>query len=370
MDLEGLFIVWGAFQGSRRSEQIAKIFNFDIEYVYFTTRQGLLYAPFKYAYQAIAMLMLLARRRPDIVFIQNPPTFAPLFVYLYSLMFGAQFIIDTHTGALIYPQWQWTLPLQRFLSRRALTTILTNDYLARQVKGWGANAFVLEDPPMVIEISKSMSLEGDTFKVVMISVAYPDEPVAEVVKVARNLPDIDFYITGDFSISNHFQNVVANAPTNVHFIGFLKEDYFALLEAVDVVVCLTTDDHTFQSGANEALWLGKPLITSNWPVLREYFNQGTIHVENTVEAIQQGLLEMQKNLLDFQAGMLALQEERRHQWNKKAEALLLLIQQNRSSTAKVSTLLIIGRIAFVFFLALMVIYKQFIRRCKTDRDKN
>lgn len=326
MDLKELFIVWGAFQGSRRSEQLAKKFNIDIKYIYFTTKQGLLYAPFKYAYQAIATLILLARQHPDVVFIQNPPTFAPLFVYLYCLLFGKRFIIDTHTGALIYPQWKWTLPLQRFLSHRALTTILTNEHLAQEVAAWGANSFVLEDPPMVIEIPKPMILKDSSLNVVMVSVAYPDEPVAEMVEVARNLPEMDFYITGDFTNSIYFQDAVRNAPANVHFTGFLREDYFALLEAVDVVVCLTTDDHTFQSGANEALWLGKPLITSDWPILRRYFNKGTLHISNTVEDIQQGLLEIQKNLANFQADILALQEERRRQWYEKAEALLDLIQ--------------------------------------------
>jgi glycosyltransferase involved in cell wall biosynthesis len=333
MGLKGLFVVWGAFQGSRRSDQITKRLGIDLEYVYFTTKQGLLYAPFKYAYQAIATLVLLARRRPDVVFIQNPPTFAPLFVYLYSLVFGKKFIIDTHTGALVYPQWQWTLPLQRFLSSRALTTILTNEHLAREVASWGADSFVLQDPPMTFEVPEPMTLKESALNVVMVSVAYPDEPVAEMVQAARDLPDMDFYITGDFTNSTYFQDVVRDSPPNVHFTGFLREDYFALLAAVDVIVCLTTDDHTFLSGSNEALWVGKPLITSDWPVLRGYFNRGTIHVDNTVDSIRQALLEIEESYSDFQAGMLALQEERRREWYERAEALLDLIRRNMSQSS-------------------------------------
>jgi glycosyltransferase involved in cell wall biosynthesis len=332
MGLKGLFVVWGAFQGSRRSEQIAKRFNIDIDYVYFTTKQGLLYAPIKYAYQAIATLVLLARRRPDVVLVQNPPTFAPLFVYLYSLVFGKKFIIDTHTGALIYPQWQWTLPLQRYLSSRALTTVLTNEHLAQEVASWGVNSFALPDPPMTFEIPEPMTLKESALNVVMVSVAYPDEPVAEMVQVARDLPDMDFYITGDFTNSTYFQDVVRDAPSNVHFTGFLREDYFALLAAVDVIACLTTDDHTFLSGANEALWVGKPLITSDWPVLGSYFDKGTIHVDNTVDSIRRALLEIKKRYSDFQAGMLALQEERRREWYEKAEAFLDLIQRDISQS--------------------------------------
>jgi glycosyltransferase involved in cell wall biosynthesis len=328
MGIDALFLVWGAFHGSRRSEQIAKRLGIDIEYVHFTTKKGLLYAPFKYTYQAIATLALLVRRRPDVVFIQNPPTFAPFFVYLYCLMFGAKFIIDTHTGALIYSQWRWTLPLQRFLSRRALTTILTNEHLSQEVASWGAKSFVLEDPPMVIDTPKKMFLKQNIFNVVMICVADPDEPVAEVIEVARKLPDMDFYITGDFQNNRYFKNVVRNAPANVHLTGFLREDYFALLKAVDVIICLTADDHTFQSGANEALWLGKPLVTSDWHILRRYFSQGTVHVDNKETGIRHGLQQIQRNYSDFQAGMLALQDERRPQWYEKAEGLLNLIQQH------------------------------------------
>jgi len=319
-DLKGLFVVWGPLQGSRRSEQIAKKFKIDIEYIYLTRKTGLLYAPFKYAYQAVATLSLLFQRRPDLVFIQNPPIFGALFVYFYCLFFGAQFVIDTHTGALLYPQWQPTIPLQQFLARRALATIVTNKYLAEKIASWNASIFVLEDPPM--------TLPHNGLKVVMVSVAYPDEPVAEMVEVARHLPEMTFYITGDFSKSRYFAETVRTAPANVHFTGFLREGYFALLAAADVIVCLTKDDYTFQSGANEALWLGKPLITSDWPVLRDYFNKGTLHVDNSVEGIEQALGEMAENLAAFQADMAILQQECRAQWSEKAQALLALIQQN------------------------------------------
>lgn len=331
--LKGLFIVWGGpNQGSRRSEQIAKKFNIPFEYVYLTTKKGLLYAPFKYAYQAFSTLLLLVHHRPHVIFIQNPPSIGPLFVYLYCLIFNAEFIIDSHTGALIYPQWRLTLPLQRFLSRRALTTILTNDYLAQEVASWGAHSFVLEDPPMEIEIPKPMNLKESTLNVAMICVADPDEPVAEVLEVARNLPEMDFYITGDFKKNSYFKHTIRSAPPNVHFTGFLHEDYFALLEAVDVVVCLTEDDHTFQSGANEALWVGKPLITSDWPILRRYFSRGTIHANNTAKGIRQALLEIQKNLHSYRVAIISLQERRRSQWYEKVQALLHLIQQHTSTT--------------------------------------
>jgi glycosyltransferase involved in cell wall biosynthesis len=327
---KGIFIIWGAFQGSRRSEHLAKHFNIELEYIYCTNKQGLIYTPIKYIYQAIVTILLLFKRRPDVVFIQNPPTLAPVFVYVYCLILKKKFIIDTHTGALIYSQWKWTIPIQKFLTRRAITTLLTNENLANQVSSWKANSFVLEDPPIVTTAIKRKELKSCDLKIIVVGVGYIDEPIREIIDVARNLSNMDFYITGDFRKNKFFNDILYNAPLNVYFTGFLKEGYFALLEAADVIVCLTKDDNTFQSGANEALWIGKPLITSDWPILREYFNKGTIHVDNSIESIQEALIDMQKNLFNFKKDMISLQDEKRRLWHDKAKRLLDLIKNTKT----------------------------------------
>ena len=61
--------------------------------------------------------------------------------------------------------------------------------------------------------------------------------------------------------------------------GFLDYNiYLDLLQKVDVIMDLTTDDKTMLSGAFEAVALEQPLITSDWIPLRRYFNKGTIYV--------------------------------------------------------------------------------------------
>lgn len=324
MKFKGLFLVWGPRRGSQRSQQLAQKFGLEIEYVYLTTKQGLLYAPFKYIYQGLATWMLLARRRPQVVFIQDPPIIGPLFVYLFSLFFGTKFIIDSHTESIEDAEWQWAAPLYRFLARRALTAIVTNEPLKEKLATWQVNAFVLPDPPMRLAIPQEMSLQPSALNVVMICMGDLDEPVVEMAQVARSLPEMTFYITGNCEAA--FPEVVHNAPANVHFTGYIKEDFFPLLKAADVVACLTTSNYTFLSGANEALWVGKPLLTSNSPVLKRYFTQGAVHVNNTVEDIRQGLLTMQQQLPDFQRGIQALQQQRQPEWYQQAQALIQLIQ--------------------------------------------
>lgn len=326
--IKAVYLIWGAPYGSHRSRLMGEQLGTDVYYVYATPKQGCYIAPFKYFLQTIMTSALLLRHPYQLIFVQDPPIFAVLPVYFCCLFSKARFIIDSHTDALQASWWRWTLPLHRYLERRAITTVVTNDQLRETIEGWGAHSLTLEDPPAEFRISKSITLPKSTLNLVMVSTADYDEPIREVVEAARRLQDIDFYITGNFAHSRHHQGVVESAPQNVHFTGYLHEDYFALLDAADVIMCLTTEDNTFLSGNNEALWLGKPLITSDWPLLRRYFSRGTIHVDNSVEQIYQSVLQVHKHLSEYQEEMVLLQAERRRGWWARVDQLLNLIQNS------------------------------------------
>lgn len=321
--IKTLFLVWGAPHGSQRSAQLAELLGMDLKQVYLISQQGKLYALFKYVYQFFATLIFLFRTRYRLIFIQDPPIFAALPVYLYRLVSGASFVIDAHTPPLLSPLWAWTLPLHRFLSRRAVTTLVTNEYLKQLVETWGAPAFVLEDPPLTFGPLPLPTLQSGALNIVMVSSASPDEPVREVMTVARTLPDVHFYITGDYARLRP-RVLTEDVPPNVHFTGYLREEFFPLLAAADVIMDLCTEEYQFLSGANEALWLGKPLITSQGPVLENYFNQGTVHVDNTADGIRAGVTLVQANLEALQAKMRALQEIRYREWWEKASILITL----------------------------------------------
>jgi glycosyltransferase involved in cell wall biosynthesis len=326
LGIRTLFLIWGAPQGSHRSELISKQLGADVKYIYATTRRGRYIAPSKYFAQLLMTLVFLIRHRYQLVFVQDPPIFAVLSVYLYSLLSNARFIIDSHTDALQAPFWEWTLPLHRFLERRAITTIVTNDQLRELVESWDTHGFTLADPPAQFDIAQPTVLPDSALNIVMVSTADYDEPVKEVLQVAHDLPNVDFYITGDFTRTEYHQAILESAPNNVHFTGYLREGYFALLDAADVIMCLSTEDNTFLSGDNEALWLGKPIITSDWPLLRQYFDRGTIYVDNTVESIRQAVMTMLDSLPEYQAEIRALQQVRRQEWWGKANQLVELIQ--------------------------------------------
>jgi hypothetical protein len=93
--------------------------------------------------------------------------------------------------------------------------------------------------------------------------------------------------------------------------------YIGLLRTVDAILVLTTRDHTLQLGGCEAVSVGKPLIVSDWPYLRQFFSKGAVYVSNTAEGIYRGMCQMQQQQHQMQQGVLDLRRENRQEWEAR-----------------------------------------------------
>lgn len=320
-----LFLVWGPPSHGPRSQVFARELGIqELHFVYSTMRRGLLSAFVKYPPQAVKTLLLLFSKKPKLVIVQSPPSFAVFFVYLYCAMTGGKYIVDAHSAAFsrvwIRPLW-----LTKHLARKAMTTIVTNQYFHQMIQSWGANSFVLHDIPTIFPRSLDPYSVIGEFNVVVINTFSPDEPLKEILSAAALVPDVQFYITG--RIRNAPVGVIERATSNVIFTDFLPNDtYYSLLNSVQAVMCLTTRDHTMQRGACEALWMGKPIVTSDWKLLHEYFREGTVHVKNSADDIVNGIQEMKANHRNYEKGIVTLQSDRRQEWQEKIAALIGLIE--------------------------------------------
>lgn len=350
-----LFLVWGPPSHGPRSRVFARELGIRrLHFVYSTMRRGLLVAPVKYSYQTIATLRLLWRLRPELIFVQSPPSLAVLVVYLYCRLRNSHYIVDAHSDAFTSPFWSRPVWLQRLLARRAVTTIVTNQHFQQLIRRWGAHAFILRDIPTRFPDRDGFPVEGQ-FNVVVVNTFAEDEPLAEILQAAealghapspangKPLPDaeggpdasdgsagIHFYITGKTSRApQQLAGYIAGGaqrPPNVHFTGFLPDDdYYALLNSADAVMCLTTRNHTMQRGACEALSLGRPIITSDWPLLKSYFARGTVHVDNSVNGIRAGVLEMAAKYERYCIGIRELQKDQMQEWHDKMILLNALV---------------------------------------------
>lgn len=241
----------------------------------------------KYLAQMVQTLSILLRNRPDVVFVMSPSVFATIPVYLHCKVFGARYVIDAHTGAFDHPMWQKVMFLQKFFCRNAILSIITNRGIAEILEGWGAKYLIIPDIPIQCEAARLPDLKGKN-NVTLVNTFATDEPISQFLDATKKLPEVQFFITGKLGKKNrHFAELKLK---NVHFTDFLpEEDYAGLLQASDLIIVLTTRDHTMQRGAYEAIYYGKPVVTSDWAVLRENFPKGAAFVDNSVEGIAEGI---------------------------------------------------------------------------------
>ena len=323
---ESIFLVWGPPSHGPRSKVFGRELGIEVHFLQATIRRGALVAPYKYAVQVWKTVRLLASRRPQIVFVQSPPSYAALLVALYSALTGTRFVVDAHSDAMQSPWWTRPRWLYRVLARRALATIVTNEHFAGTIESWGGRALVIRDIPTSFP-------EGGTFEtatgfaVAVVNTFATDEPLDAVLDAAAGLPSVAFYVTG--RIEQAPRELIEGAPANVHFTGFLDDaDYYELLRRADTVMCLTTRDNTMQRGACEALSLARPIITSDWPLLRSYFHRGAVHVAATPGAINDGVARMQAEYDRYRREIVEQQIAQQDEWAGASATLAELLGGN------------------------------------------
>jgi glycosyltransferase involved in cell wall biosynthesis len=314
-----LFLVWGPPSHGRRTKVFAQALGVAAVHVYATRRRGLLIAPWKYSYQAIATLVILARRRPRVVFVQSPPSLAVPVVWVYAALSRARFVVDAHSDALDSRVWTWPGWLHAFLARRAAVTVVTNEHFAARIAAQGGRAVVIRDIPGTFPVGEPPALEG-AVRVMVVNSFAPDEPILDIVAAAAALPDVTFYVTGDPNRPGATLPDVI--PSNVHLTGYLPDGaFYGLMHASHAVLCLTTRDHTMQRGACEALSMGRPIVTSDWPLLRQYFSKGTVHVGADAQSIRLGVERVLRDHDRYSREILVLRDEQAHQWEAARAAL-------------------------------------------------
>jgi glycosyltransferase involved in cell wall biosynthesis len=363
-----LFLVWAPY--SIRAESISNRLGASLHTLSYKTRLKV-YAPVKYPLLFFKTLHLLASEKPTTIICQTPPIFCPFAVLCYAAINkreNLRIIIDAHTASFEKP---WSLPIlkaiTRWAIRNAMTVIVANKELQKVVhQNYGVMPLVLDDGvPQVDyyanqEASQIRSSRGSKydeqhlplsmhhqlrlkegkdenaltkFAVAVISSFANDEPIQEIIEVAKILADTTtFYVTGDPSrLASKKLSEWKRSATNVIFTGFLDQrEYISLLMKVDAVMVLTKRHQNMLSGAHEALALEKPLITSDWAPLRKYFSSGTAYVDNSVKGIVNAVKYVQLEKDQMKEEMRVLKQQRLEEWESRVSAFKeYLIEGNK-----------------------------------------
>lgn len=279
----------------------------------------------KYIGQSFSTLCLLFREQPAAVFIMSPPVFAVLPVYFYAMLKRIPFVIDSHTAAFLMQRWKHFQWLQHWLERKAVTTIVHNEYLAEIVRQGGGHATIVRDVPISYEIDEEFPMNG-AFSVAAVCSFNYDEPIDQILHAARELKDVRFYMTGNPKFLD--PKLKSDLPKNVQLTGFLSDSaYGSLVQKASAVLTLTTRDHTMLRAAYEAIYQETPVIVSDWPLLRESFDRGTVHVDNSAESIMQAVRKLQTQHEKFKKEAGELRARKLNEWEKTRKSILERIRK-------------------------------------------
>jgi glycosyltransferase involved in cell wall biosynthesis len=196
---------------------------------------------------------------------------------------------------------------------------VTNEHLEALVRRWDAPVLIVPDVPIRFRDPAPYPVARKPAITLVCTFAH-DEPVALFLEAARGLPEVQFYVTGNPADAD--PRVLATKPDNVTLTGFIpRAQYVGLLLASDAVMTLTTRDNTMQRGAYEAIYLGRPVITSDHAFLRREFPLGTVHVELTAAGIRRGVETLCRDQTALEGAASTLREQKLARWDRVSERL-------------------------------------------------
>jgi len=326
-------IAWAPY--SRRSEMFARELGGTLHCIHYLRFRSPPHAPVKYLLQALRTLHVLFRDRPLAVHVQNPPFVCGLTVALYCWLTDSCYVVEHHSAAF-GRIWGWARPFQKLVMRRAVTNIVTDRHWADVVRSWTgrraqAHALVMHDAFLDLPHGRPFAV-GPGHNVAFAGTFADDEPLDAVLHAARLLPEVGFYVTGDTTKAP--PAVLSQAPPNVTFTGFLdvNGEYLGLLRAVDAVMVLTTRDHTLQLAGCEAIAVGAPLITSDWPYLRELFSTAAVYVPPTADGVREGVIEALERLAELRREADDVRRAQRGRWQAQMAELRDLVEAATGGT--------------------------------------
>lgn len=304
LEKQVLWIDW-AFLG--RSQNIAERLGVKYYHLnYFSGKPNKIYVILRYFLASIHTVCIILFKNPRIVITTGTPPFPQFIVYYLSKIKERKTVIDTHSGYFDDKKFHILPGLRKRILKNAFLHIVTNDYHKNIVESNNGNAIILgvlmESDNGITE--HKFENEKNFFWIASYS---PDEPMEIVFDVARKMPDVNFYITGNKKKAPRSFLEESSKYPNVVLTGFLPEnDFISYMKGSTAVIALTNSDNTMQRGAYTALSYKVPIITSNWNLLKEIFCRGTVHIDNTSVGLENAIRTICTDLGRFRKEIVEL----------------------------------------------------------------
>jgi len=306
--------LWITWEVHRRTRELSHALSIDL--CELTSRSPRV---IRYVALLLRTAWCLLRRRPALVVIQCPSVILGLWVVMLRPLLRYHLVADLHNEAVIPFNLSGAIYMKAIalIHRAADLCIVTNSHLVPAVERAGGKAFVLPDKVPDLR-PRAGVLGGSPRNIVFVCTYAPDEPYREVIEAARALdPSVTLFVTG-----NYKKVPALHPPDNVYLTGFVSErDYVALLSLADVIVDLTCMDDCLVCGAYEAVALGKPLVTSDTSMLREYFHRGTVYTQHDSQSLAAAMTYALEHADRLATEIRALRVELAREWTNQRDAL-------------------------------------------------
>lgn len=320
--------IWLAWERQRRSETLAAVFR--AAYLPLTSAAA---RPWKYFCLAFRTVLLLIRKRPTLVFVQNPSVVLACIVCALRGPLGYRVVMDRHSNLKPHTRnskaliWRGFHTLSRYSNRAADLTIVTNEGIADLVRQDGGRAAILQDRLPDME-SKAEFTTDAARSAVFICTFSDDEPVAEVMRaVAIASPPTKLFVTGRPKLTGELEALLDAAKDRIVLTGFIPDaEYKALVASVDYAIVLTTAEDTLVCGAYEALACSKPVVLADTRALRDYFRRGTIFCLPVAADIARAMTEMNARYAEMQSDALSQRSWMSEDWRLRHAALLAAME--------------------------------------------
>lgn len=279
--------------------------------------------PSRTAHQKADIRRALDEHQPRLVIVACPPLAAPQAVAAWCRRNDAAFVIDAHPATFPAPKG-----LRRLADRAALTLVTAPEH-AEELRGWNAPVAVVDRIPSQQPLpaaAEGVKPGSGPDDVLLINTYKNDEPLKMFFEAAAFLPEVKFGVTG--KLKDAPRKLRKQAPPNVTLTGWLSENaYWERLAGARALMTLASREANIRQGGWEAIELGQPLITSDWPTLRRRYPQGAVHVENTAQGIAIGVEWVLMDEKRLREEMQALREEQASEWEQQSAPLRALVEQ-------------------------------------------
>jgi len=323
-----IFFSWTSY--ARHSELLGEALGGDVYFIEDLIKsRALIWKMFfivDYLSKAIRSLKIISQKRPKYVFVQNPPSVAPVALVLFRRILGFKLAVDSHNGAFEEP---WiSVPLHKWSLSQADLVVVHNRQILKKLKEnpqlENVNFKVLNS--RLPEFPSVIRSEQSRPYILIISTFASDEPMDQLLSgvslfIETHGKGIEFKITGNFRKSSDLYEKYSGKK-GVEFLGYVdEEEYKSILVNAHGIIALSTRDDVQQFALMEAIGAGVPFISSDNITNRALFNDHMILTENISEDIEKSIDMFLNNREIYKRNVEDIKATQSERWQKDFDAL-------------------------------------------------